>query len=89
MSTTEPSPANDLVSLFAEYERSAGTSIPHYRQPNEIRSRGEAADSVVAANGQPLVFSRPPLAPEPGFEERLEPLLQPLREQVTAAETMM
>lgn len=91
-----PSPADDLASLLAEYERSAGTSIPHYRPQNEIRSLGvEAAENVAelhSVNGNPLpkperiVFQPPPpTPPEPTFEQRIEPLIQPLREQVDEA----
>lgn len=80
--------APTLAQLLAEYDAAAGSEIPHYRAQTDLQAPGVGAPE----NGNPLpqperiTFHAPPPAPaEPTFEQRLEPLLQPLRATVDQA----
>jgi hypothetical protein len=79
---------SSYTELLEEYERSTAAAVPHYRPANEFRPAERVArDGEPPARPAKLAFTAPPPLPtEPSFSERLEPLLQPLRARVEAAE---
>ena len=84
-----------LQELLDEYNQAAGSAIPHYRANDLSRHADNAPEHVAtvhAVNGNPLpqperitFHAPPPLPAEPSFEQRLEPLLRPLRATVDEA----
>ena len=95
-----PSPGSDLERLLREFDEAVvKPAVPHYRVSDFSRYAENGTENVAtlhAVNGEPLerpeklTFGSPPPEPaEPTFDERLEPILAPLRERVTAAEELL
>ena len=88
MSTTEPSPGNDLASLLAQYEAAiVKPSVPHYRASDLSRdAENVAGNDSPLPKPSPLTFSAPPpMAPEVPIDQ-IDSMLAPLRERLNSAE---
>jgi hypothetical protein len=74
------SPGSELDELLAEFERETAQARTH------APVRFEAPPRQSRGRSSGLSFLPPPPVNEPSFNDRVEPLLQPLRERVEQAE---